>query len=81
MSIPQCRTIFFVVLVLAGLAFPAHGHGASTEYEVEIPDLPDGLTALLASVSDCVGLKDNPPTAPACCANAWQAMWKLLPIL
>ncbi len=64
MSIPQCRTIFFVVLVLAGLAFPAHGHGASTEYEVEIPDLPDGLTALLASVSDCVGLKDNPPDSP-----------------
>jgi translocation and assembly module TamA len=63
MSGPQCRTLFIITLclILAALTFPARGQGAPVGYEVEIPALPDGLTSLLSSVSDCINLQDNPP--------------------
>jgi translocation and assembly module TamA len=66
MSGPQCRTLFIITfsLILAALTFPAQGQGAPVGYQVEIPALPDGLTPLLSSVSDCISLQDNPPDTP-----------------
>jgi len=64
MAVSQDRIILIFLLALAVIIFPAQGHGASIEYEVEIPTLPGGLTPLLSSVSDSVGLQDNPPDSP-----------------
>lgn len=64
MSVLQDRILLIFLLALAVSIFPAQGHGSSIHYEVEIPALPDGLTPLLSSVSDSVGLKDNPPDSP-----------------
>lgn len=66
MSAPQCRTLFIIALslILAGLTFPPLSLGAAAGYTVEIPALPDGLTSLLSSASDCVNLQDNPPDTP-----------------
>lgn len=64
MSVLQTRIPLIFLLVLAVFILPAQGHGAAIEYEVEIPALPDGLTPLLSSVSDSVGLKINPPDSP-----------------
>ncbi len=61
MSLAQGRILLTLFLLLAATLFPGQGRGAEVEYTVEIPSLPDGLSALLASVSDCVGLRDNPP--------------------
>jgi translocation and assembly module TamA len=62
MSVLQGRLLLFVCLILA--LFPAPGLCASAEYTVDIPALPNGLTPLLSSVSDCVNLQDNPPATP-----------------
>lgn len=62
MSFLQGRPLLFLCLILLAtplLALP--GSCAPVEYAVEIPDLPDGLTPLLSSVSDCVNLQENPP--------------------
>jgi translocation and assembly module TamA len=64
MSVLQTRIPLIFLLALAVFILPAQGHGAAIEYEVEIPALPDGLTPLLSSVSDSVGLKNNPPDSP-----------------
>ncbi|MDP3430378.1 MAG: BamA/TamA family outer membrane protein [Desulfomicrobium sp.] len=64
MSVLQTRIQLIFLLALAVFILPAQGHGAAIEYEVEIPALPDGLTPLLSSVSDSVGLKNNPPDSP-----------------
>lgn len=64
MSAAQIRILLAFCLALALSFAPDRGLGASFEYEVRIPELPYGLTPLLASVSDCVGLQDNPPDSP-----------------
>lgn len=64
MSVLQTHIPLIFLLALAVFILPAQGHGAAIEYEVEIPALPDGLTPLLSSVSDSVGLKNNPPDSP-----------------
>lgn len=64
MSVFKDRFFLIFLLALAMLSFPARSHGARVEYEVKIPALPDGLTALLSSISDCIALKDNPPDSP-----------------
>jgi translocation and assembly module TamA len=64
MSVLQTRIPLIFLLALAVFILPAQGHGAAIEYAVEIPALPDGLTPLLSSVSDSVGLKNNPPDSP-----------------
>jgi len=61
MSLPQGRFLFTLCLLLGALLLPGQGRGATVAYTVEIPPLPDGLTALLSSVSDCVGLLSTPP--------------------
>ena len=57
----QIRLILAFCLILAAVLHAVPGRGASTEYTVEIPSLPDGLTELLASASDCVTLRETPP--------------------
>lgn len=64
MSVLQARLLLAFCLALAVAFVPAQARGASFDYEVAIPELPDGLTQLLTSVSDCVGLQDNPPASP-----------------
>lgn len=64
MPVLQTRIPLIFLLALAVFILPAQGHGAAIEYVVEIPALPDGLTPLLSSVSDSVGLKNNPPDSP-----------------
>ncbi|MBU4525102.1 MAG: BamA/TamA family outer membrane protein [Desulfomicrobium sp.] len=64
MPVLQTRIPLIILLALAVFILPAQGHGAAIEYVVEIPALPDGLTPLLSSVSDSVGLKNNPPDSP-----------------
>lgn len=61
MSLPQGRLLLTLCLLLATILFPGQGRCAGAEYTVEIPALRDGLSELLSSVSDCVGLRDNPP--------------------
>lgn len=62
MSVLQARILLLLSLILLASPFLAtSGACAPIEYEVEIPALPDGLTPLLSSVSDCVDLRDNPP--------------------
>ena len=61
MSLPQGRLLFILGLLLATILFPGQSRGAGADYTVEIPPLPGGLTELLSSVSDCVGLRGNPP--------------------
>jgi len=61
MSLPQGRFLFTLCLLLGALLLPGQGRGATVAYTVEIPPLPDGLTALLSSVSDCIGLLSTPP--------------------
>jgi translocation and assembly module TamA len=57
----QIRLVFVFCLTLAAVFHAVPGRAASPEYTVEIPKLPDGLTELLASVSDCVALRETPP--------------------
>jgi len=57
----QVRIIFAFCLLLTASAMPLAGLAASIEYTVDIPSLPDDLTPLLSSVSDCVSLQKNPP--------------------
>lgn len=64
MSVLQGRILLFVCLILATPLFPTPGLGAPAEYTVDIPALPNGLTALLSSVSDSVNLQNNPPDTP-----------------
>lgn len=62
MSFSQGRTLLFLCLILlAAPLLASPGSCAPVEYAVEIPNLPDGLTPLLSSVSDCVNLQKNPP--------------------
>jgi len=61
MSALPIRAFLILCLILAAALHPAPGRGADVEYTVEIPPLPDGLTEMLTSVSDCVNLRDNPP--------------------
>jgi translocation and assembly module TamA len=61
MSLQQGRFLFTLCLVLGALLLPGQGRGATVAYTVEIPSLPDGLSALLSSVSDCINLKGSPP--------------------
>lgn len=61
MSLPQGRLLLTLCLLLATVLFSGQGRCAGAEYTVEIPALHDGLSELLSSVSDCVGLRDNPP--------------------
>lgn len=62
MSVLQVRLLFF--LALGAILFPSPGISAPLAYEVEIPNLPDGLTPMLSSVSDCLALRPNPPETP-----------------
>lgn len=57
----QARILVIICLTLAVSLAARPARCEMAGYEVEIPALPDGLTALLASVSDCVNLRDNPP--------------------
>ncbi len=61
MSLPQGRLLLTLWLLLATVLFPGQGRGAGADYTVAIPALQDGLSELLSSVSDCVGLRNNPP--------------------
>ncbi|PKN41727.1 MAG: hypothetical protein CVU60_10090 [Deltaproteobacteria bacterium HGW-Deltaproteobacteria-18] len=62
MSVSQGRTLLFLCLILlATPLLPSPGSCAPVEYAVEIPALPDDLTPLLSSVSDCLNLQKNPP--------------------
>ncbi|NLW82469.1 MAG: BamA/TamA family outer membrane protein [Desulfovibrionales bacterium] len=55
------RVLLILSLVLTSALCPKPSRGAAIEYTVEIPNLPDGITDMLSSVSDCAGLQDNPP--------------------
>jgi translocation and assembly module TamA len=57
----QIRLVLAFCLILAAVLNAAPGRGATPEYTVEIPRLPDELTELLSSVSDCVALRETPP--------------------
>jgi len=58
---PAFRILIFLLFALAAVLHPAPARAASVQYTVDIPPLPDDLTRLLSSVSDCVGLQQNPP--------------------
>jgi len=58
---PVFRIFIFSILAFVAAFHPARLQAAPALYTVTIPPLPDDLTALLSSVSDCVGLQHNPP--------------------
>jgi translocation and assembly module TamA len=61
---PVLQVLALLFLTLGAILCPTPGMGAPLTYEVDIPDLPDGLTPVLSSVSDCVTLRPNPPDTP-----------------
>lgn len=60
----QARILLTLCLMAAAVLGPLSAAAAPVEYTVEIPSLPDDLTPLLASVSDCVNLQNKPPDSP-----------------
>jgi translocation and assembly module TamA len=64
MPIPQARILTFLCLMAAAVLGSLPAAAAPVEYTVEIPSLPDDLTPLLSSVSDCVNLQNKPPDSP-----------------
>lgn len=64
MPASQVRFLLALCLAVAVCLGPRPGVAAPMEYTVDIPPLPEDLTPLLASVSDCVGLRENPPDSP-----------------
>ena len=58
---PVFRDFIFFLLAFVAVIHPARLQAAPALYTVAIPPLPDDLTVLLSSVSDCVGLQQNPP--------------------
>ncbi len=64
MPTSQARILLALCLALAACFGPPPVYAAPVEYTVDIPPLPEDLTPLLASVSDCVGLRENPPDSP-----------------
>jgi translocation and assembly module TamA len=64
MSLSPVRIFLALCLALAACLVPLPGAAGPVDYTVDIPPLPDDLSPLLASVSDCVGLQNNPPDSP-----------------
>ena len=58
---PVFRVFIFFLLAFVAVIHPARLQAAPALYTVAIPPLPDDLSVLLSSVSDCVGLQQNPP--------------------
>lgn len=58
---PVFRVFIFFLLVFVAAVHPARLQAAPVLYTVTIPPLPEDLTVLLSSVSDSVGLQQNPP--------------------
>lgn len=64
MPASQVQIFLALCLTLAICLNPKPALAAPVEYTVDIPPMPEDISPLLTSVSDCAGLQGNPPDSP-----------------